>query len=178
MPTYCALCKRSFKGQAQLDQHTRNSPAHRKPLRSASQAQDLSQVKIPPIILKQQEQAASSRVKPAKSQQALNAGFRIHTATELIYRQVPNAIASSSNIPQIANPAVKTASQSASSLWSVIQESGYMAVLNALSAHCHTLEELKENGYILHPYNLLDYVNLRKCRQCSSKFLILIIELS
>lgn len=177
MPADCAPCRRSFKGQRDLDQHIRTSSAHKKPTQGPSQGQDLLQVKLPPIISKQQE-ATPSRVKLAEPQQALNSGCRIHTMTLRKHAQAPNAIASSSCTPQITKPAAKTVLQDAKSPWSVISESEYMAVLNALSAHCHSPGELEENGYILHPYNPLDYVNSRKCIRCNSKSLILIIELS
>jgi hypothetical protein len=75
----------------------------------------------------------------------------------------------SSSSPQIAIPAVKTAPQGVP--WSVIVESEYASVFNALSAHCHSPNELKENGYIVHPYNPSDYANSRKCKQCNCKFL-------
>ncbi|KAH8702924.1 hypothetical protein GQ44DRAFT_732584 [Phaeosphaeriaceae sp. PMI808] len=51
----------------------------------------------------------------------------------------------------------------------MIVESEYVAVLNALSAHCYTPVELEENGYIIHPYDPLHYSNLRKCKRCNSK---------
>jgi hypothetical protein len=173
MPAYCALCRRPFNGQRELDQHIRNSSAHKKPTQRPSPVQDLQQLKLPPIIPKQREQATSSQVKPVKPEQALNAGSRIHTTTERKHRQPPNTIAFSCSTPQITKPALKTtAPQGAKSPWSVIPESEYTAVLNTLSAHCHSTEQLKENGYILHPYNLLDYVNSRKCKRCNSKFLI------
>ena len=52
-----------------------------------------------------------------------------------------------------------------------------MAVLNELSAHCHSPMELKENGYIVHSYDPFDYVDSRKCKRCNSKFLILVMKL-
>jgi hypothetical protein len=178
MPAYCAPCGRSFKGQGDLDQHIRNSSAHKKPTQRPPQVQNLLQVKLPPIKLKQQKQPSPSRAKPAEPQQALDSGCRTHTTTQRKHGQPPNAIASSSCTPQITRPAVKTVPQDVKSRWSVIPESEYMGVLNALSAHCHSPSELKENGYILHPYNPLDYVNSRKCKRCNSKLLILIMELS
>jgi hypothetical protein len=115
------------------------------------------------------KQRAGSLVKPAKPQ-AL--GPRVHT-TKLEHRQPSSAIISSSSTPQIAKPTVKTAPRDLP--WSVLVQSEHVAVFNALSAHCHTPMELKENGYIIHPYNSLDYINSRKCKRCNSRFLLLII---
>jgi hypothetical protein len=172
MPAYCGPCKRPFNGQRELDQHIRDSPKHNEPTRRPSQVQDIPRVKLPPIMPKKQEQATPSLVKPAKPQQAVNAGYRINNATLQKHGQPPIAIASGSSTPKTTIPAVKTTPQSAISPWSVIANSEYMAVLKELSAHCHSLEELKENGYILRPYNPLDYVNTRKCKRCKSKFLV------
>jgi hypothetical protein len=147
MPTHCAPCNRPFKGQTELDQHIRNSSAHKK-------------------------QQAASLVKPAKPQAV---GSRIHI-TKREYGQPPSATISCSSTPQIAIPAVKTAPQGVP--WSVIVESEYVTVLNALSAHCHTPMELEENGFIIYPYNSLDYTNSRKCKRCNSRFPLLIIGLN
>jgi hypothetical protein len=176
MPVHCALCERSFKAQRHLDQHTRNSSAHKKSnlTQGRPQIQTLPQVNLPPVKPKQRKQPSprlaplTYRTRPAESQQALD----------------PNAIASSSHTPhtttqsntlQITKPAF---SHDVEPRWSVIPESEYTAVLMALSAHCHSPGELKENGYLLHPYNPLDYVNSRKCKRCNGKFLFLIIYLS
>jgi hypothetical protein len=115
------------------------------------------------------KQQAGSLVKPAKPQ-ALGP---LIPATKREHRQPPSAIISSSSTPQIAKPAVKTAPQGLP--WSVLVQSEHVAVLNALSAHCHTPTELKENDYIIHPYNPLDYINSRKCKRCNSRFLLLIL---
>lgn len=113
------------------------------------------------------KQPAAALVKPAKPQ-ALEPRTR---TTKYEYRQPPSAIISSPSTPQIAKPAVKTSPQGLP--WSVVVQSEYVAVLNALSAHCHTPMELKENGYIIHPYNPLDYNNSRKCKRCNRRFLLL-----
>jgi hypothetical protein len=178
MPAYCVLCGRSFKGQGDLDQHIRNSSAHKKPTQRPPQVQNLLLGKLQPIKLKQQEQSSSSRVKLPEAQQALDSGNRTDTTTQRKHGQPPNAIGSSSCTPQMTKSAVKAVPKAVKSRWSVIPESEYMAVLNALSAHCHPPTDLKENGYILHPYNPLDYINSWKCKRCNSKFLILIMELS
>jgi hypothetical protein len=115
------------------------------------------------------KQQTASLVKPAKPQ-AL--GPRIHK-TKHEHGQPPSATISSSSTPQIAIPAVKTAPQGVP--YSVIVQSEYVSVLNALSAHCHTPMELEENGFIIHPYNPLDYANSRKCKRCNSRFPSLII---
>ena len=178
MPAYCAPCKKSFKEERALDQHIRDSPAHKVPNQIPSQVQELPQAKSPPIALKQQEQALPSRVKPIKPQQALSAGSRIHISTERNNRQPPVSMTSSSSTPQITIPVVEAAPQDVETPWSVVADSEFLEVLNSLSAHCHSLEDLKKNDYIVSPYNPLDYVNSRKCKRCNRKFLVLIMELS
>lgn len=158
MSIYCALCKRSFNAQKDLDQHVRNSSAHKKPTPRPPQVQKPPQIKLQSI--KQQKQVVTTKVKPAKPQQTPN----IHTLAQTI-------TASSPMTPNIVMPIVETDLQVAKSPWSPIAESEYMAVLNKLSAHCHSPIELKENGYILNTYNSLDYINSRKCTRCNSKSL-------
>jgi hypothetical protein len=142
MSARCAPCNRSFKEQTALDQHIRDSPAHKK-------------------------QQAAFLIKPAKPQ-AL--GHHIHT-TKREHGQLPGATIPGSSTPQITIPAVKTTPRDIP--WSVVMESEYDIVRNALSAHCHTPVELQENGFIIHPYNSLDYANSRKCKRCNSKFPLL-----
>lgn len=163
MSAYCSLCTRSFKGQGDLEQHIRDSPAHRNPTQRPPQVQGLFQVRLPSVIAKQQLQATSSRVKPAEPQPGLNSSRRINT-------NPLNAIASSSSSPPITKPAVDTVLRDANSHWSVIPGFEFMVVLSALSSHCHSPKELEENGFITHPYNPLDYVSLRKCKRCNSTF--------
>ncbi|KAI3320890.1 ribonuclease H-like domain-containing protein [Xylariaceae sp. AK1471] len=172
MSTYCEPCKRSFKGQRELDQHIRDSSAHNKPSQTPSQVQGprVPQVKLPPVMPKQQVQASRSRVKPVKPQQVLNARLtRIHTATERNHGQPPIAVASGSSTPQIMMPAVKATPQVAKSSWSVIAESEYMTVFDELSAHCHSPKELEDNNYIIRPYDPLHYANSRKCKRCKGQ---------
>ncbi|KAI8954032.1 ribonuclease H-like domain-containing protein [Xylaria longipes] len=84
-------------------------------------------------------------------------------------RRPPLAIASGSSTPQVTIPTVQTTTQGAKSPWSRITESEYMTVLDELSAHCHSPKELEEHGYIIRPYNPLDYVNAGKCKRCHCK---------
>ncbi|KAM3067143.1 hypothetical protein ACMFMG_011697 [Clarireedia jacksonii] len=138
MSARCAPCNRSFKEQTALDQHIRDSPAHKK-------------------------QQAAFLIKPAKPQ-----ALRHHIQpTKREHGQLPSATISGSSTPQITIPAVKTISQDIP--WSMVMESEYGMVRNALSAHCHTPMELQENGFIIHPYNALDYANSRKCKRCNSQ---------
>lgn len=203
MPAYCVSCNRSFKEQGHLDQHTRTSSAHKKPTQGPPQVQTLLQVNLLPVKPKRQKQPspyrlppATHRVRPTEPQQALDFNFRApRTTSQHKQGQLPDTVASSSRTPRITTqhkhgqPPDTIASSSRTlqitkhasphdmeSRWSVISESEYTAVLNALSAHCHSPRELEENGYLLHPYDPQDYIKSRKCKRCNSKFLILIIR--
>ncbi|TGO47633.1 hypothetical protein BOTNAR_0514g00070 [Botryotinia narcissicola] len=155
MSVYCALCNRSFNAQVDLDQHVRNSSAHKKSTPRPPQVQKPLRIKL--LSIKQQKQVAPTKGKPAKPPQTLH----IHTLAQTI-------AASSPMTPNIIKPIIGADLQVAKSPWSAIAESEYMAVLNELSAHCHSPTELKENGYILNTYNSLDYINSRKCTRCNS----------
>lgn len=176
---YCAPCDRPFKAQGDLDKHIRNSAAHKKSAQ-VPQTQALLGANLPPVQPKQQKQPSLSRLAPITHRaKPADSNYRSrHTTTEHKHEYPSNAIASSSHNPQIKKPVLKTVPQALESRWSVIPGSEYPAVLDALFAHCHSPRELKENGYILHPYNPQDYVNSRKCKRCNSEFLILIMELS
>jgi hypothetical protein len=174
MPAYCALCKRPFTTQTALDQHKRHSSAHRKPPQAPSQAQDLTQ---PPQIPKKQKYATHSLVKAVKSLQVVDGGVRIHVSTKGKHGRPQNAIASSSSMHQTVKP-VETVPQASQSQWSVIPQSGYTKVLNALSEHCHSAKELKENGFTLDLYHPLYYVNSKICKRCNSKSSTSIMALS
>jgi hypothetical protein len=124
----------------------RDSLVHKNRSPRPAQVQNLLQMKLPPVKFKQQEQLDPSQVKPAEPQQALDSGRRTHGTTQCRHVQPPNANASTSYNDLITKPAVKSVPQVVKSPWSVIVESEYGAVLDALSAHCHPLSELKENG--------------------------------
>lgn len=190
-PAYCALCRRSFKGQKDLDRHIQTSLAHKQPTQRSSQEHGTP---IQPFTdnksaycavcrrsfkgqepLEQHIRTSTAHKKPTLSQ--VNPAEPPHflTGTERKHAQPPNAIASSSSAPQITKSASKTVPLAAKSRWSVTPKSKSTAVLDALSAHCHPPSELEKNNFIVNPYNPLDYVNLRKCKRCKSKFLILIL---
>ncbi|KAF8251314.1 hypothetical protein K440DRAFT_487289, partial [Wilcoxina mikolae CBS 423.85] len=50
--------------------------------------------------------------------------------------------------------------------WSVIPASQQRAALAALTAHCHTPEDLTKHQYLLQPYGPADLEALRKCKHC------------
>ena len=158
MTVYCALCNRSFNGQRELDQHVRDSSAHKK-----------LKVQLPRV--KQQKQVASNQVQSAKAQ-----ALSIHTSTKRQRGQPPITTASSFSTSNITRPVIANNPRVVNSSWSVVAESEYTTVLNELSTHCHSPMDLKENGYVLDPFNPLDYVNSRKCTRCNSKFLIISCE--
>ncbi|KAM0123539.1 hypothetical protein ACHAP3_011058 [Botrytis cinerea] len=151
MTVYCALCNRSFNGQRELDQHVRDSSAHKK-----------LKVQLPRV--KQQKQVASNQVQSAKAQ-----ALSIHTSTKRQRGQPPITTASSFSTSNITRPVIANNPRVVNSSWSVVAESEYTTVLNELSTHCHSPMDLKENGYILDPFNPLDYVNSRKCTRCNSQ---------
>jgi hypothetical protein len=167
MPIYCELCRKQFNGQKQLEQHARDSPKHKNPTQRPPQAQPTPQVKPTPV-----RQAAPSRVKPAKPQQTPKVSAQVSPTTGPKYGQPPIAIASGSRTFLTTIPAVKPTPQDAKSPWSVIAAFESTVVLDELSEHCHSPEVLQANNYSLHPYNPLDYVNLRKCSRCKSKLLV------
>lgn len=67
-------------------------------------------------------------------------------------------------------PAVQATTQSAKakSPWSEIPASEHKTVLDELSAHCHSSQELEKFGYIVRPYDPQDYVNVGKCQRCNA----------
>ena len=81
---------------------------------------------------------------------------------------IRDAIASSSRPSQALNCDEYSNSEQKSS-WSVISGSENMAVLEELSSHCHSAEDLLENKYRLSPYSDADIAGLRKCRKCGRK---------
>jgi hypothetical protein len=172
MSAYCAPCRRSFKEQKDLDMHTRNSFAHKNPIQRPCQGQDLVPVKVRSAVHKHQDHATGPQNKPVETQQTFNAVPGLRTTGERRRQNLPNGIASSSTDPQTTNSTIKIASQGADTPWSVIPESKYVGVLNALARHCHSLEELQGNGYAILPYNPIDYADSRKCKRCNSTFLV------
>ncbi|GAW23451.1 hypothetical protein ANO14919_130100 [Xylariales sp. No.14919] len=82
---------------------------------------------------------------------------------------LPSTIPSGSSVPKVTKPAVQTTTQGAKSPWSRITEVGHTTALNELSARCHSTNELEEHGYIVRPYDPLDYVNAGICQQCHCK---------
>ncbi len=83
------------------------------------------------------------------------------------HQQPLNAAASS------FNPLITTR-QLGNSPWSVISETQYTAVLEALSTSCHSLKDLRENNYIVDPYDPAIYLNSRKCKRCKRKSAFLV----
>ncbi|GAP87671.1 putative RNA exonuclease 3 [Rosellinia necatrix] len=81
-------------------------------------------------------------------------------------QSLPLAVTSVSSTSQVTIPAVQTTAQRARLPWSTVTVPEYTAVLDELSAHCHSLKELEEHGYITRPYNPLDYANAGKCKRC------------
>jgi hypothetical protein len=79
-----------------------------------------------------------------------------------------DAIASSSRPSKALNYDGDNNSEQKSS-WSVISGSENMALLEELSSHCHSLEDLLKNKYLLSPYSDTDIAGLRKCKKCSRK---------
>ena len=177
MPAYCSLCKRPFKEQADLDKHLRSSSVHNRLIQRPHQGQNLPQVKPPRLKPNRQEQPGPSHFKQAEPQQKPQSSRQTHATAEHRSVAPPNAAASSHHPPHATKPAAKPVPQDVGPRWSMILESEYTAVIDALSENCHSLRELKENSYIVHPYDPLDYANSRKCKRCHCKFLVLITEL-
>lgn len=177
MSAYCSLCRRSFKEQEDLNRHVQSSSVHKRPFQPPSQGQNLLQVKPPCIKPSRQEQPGSSHFKLAEPPQNPQSSRHTHTTAEHRPGAPQNAATSSRYPLHTISPTAKNVPQDVKPRWSVVSESEYTAVLNALSANCHSLGELEQNRYLVHPYDPADYINSRKCKRCHSKVLVLIIDL-
>lgn len=109
-----------------------------------------------------------------KHQGALDTHLRDSSKHKLTTQIPPLAVASGSSAPQVTIPAVQATTQSAKakSPWSEIPASEHKTVLDELSAHCHSSQELEKFGYIVRPYDPQDYVNVGKCQRCNGKPLV------
>ncbi|QSZ34646.1 hypothetical protein DSL72_007500 [Monilinia vaccinii-corymbosi] len=61
----------------------------------------------------------------------------------------------------------KVTSEETGSPWSMFHVSEQMMVLDALSTHCHTMEDLQSSNYIVKGYDKRDYVDAGKCKHCN-----------
>ncbi len=147
----CSSCCRSFKRQEDLDRHIQHSSAHQKP--NDPPGKSLSAT-APSFYSPYTEN-------PYTKNPTLKAGVHNPMTGPSETRRGGSLNASASNFYP-PNTAI-------TSPWSVILGPEYPMVLNALSTHCHSLEVLRENNYIVDPFDPEIYANSRKCKRCKSK---------
>ncbi len=59
--------------------------------------------------------------------------------------------------------------------WTIISEPEHLPVLNALSTD--SPKELLDSGFVLHPHDPKDYLDVRKCRRCKGKLPLPLIRM-
>lgn len=123
-----------------------------------------------------EEQVAGIVDFPMQSRAGLNIRPR-NSSTSTVnmptYSQPPDMAASRNYNPSSTQriPSIMGASfQYGINHWSIIPISQQPAMLDALSKHCHSLEHLWKNQYLLHPYSSDDIASLGKCRNCRGRF--------
>ena len=139
---HCKPCNKSFKDKLALNQHLQDSKLHKATILPLLQGQAI-QIRT--------TSWESSIVGPHQRNPSLG-----------------DAIASSSRPSQAPNYVEDKNSKQTSS-WSVISGSENMALLEQLSRHCPSPEDLLKNKYLLSPYSDADIAGLRKCKKCGRK---------
>lgn len=194
--TYCEICQREFPHEGALQMHVNNSKVHQKELRkrgallqaelkTASSArlreeQGFIESSLP--ILTYNGSGPVGTETSAKYGQTGDAiSFPIQNATGLRHGVQDNGtspISMSTNLQQLPTIGItqNATNGHGGSLhyrydrWSVIPATQWPAALELLSKHCHSLEDLLKNRYILRPYSSEDITCLRRCRNCGSRF--------
>ncbi|KAF7915162.1 uncharacterized protein EAE98_011247 [Botrytis deweyae] len=167
MSAFCSLCQRSFKDQRSLEQHVDNSSVHKNSIQGKINV-------FHPVGFNHAKsgQTPYQQATPSQSIQ-INYGhnngaslYLNHTVPDGYY-QLPTPVISTHTPTQIPSSTVAMIVPVVESLWSTFHESESRMVLDTLSSHCHSREDLQANNYITQPYNKSDYVDSRKCKRCN-----------
>ncbi|TGO70917.1 hypothetical protein BELL_0646g00010 [Botrytis elliptica] len=165
MSAFCSLCQRSFKDQRSLEQHVDNSSVHKNSIQGKINV-------FHPVGFNHAKsgQTPYQQATPSQSIQ-INYGhnngaslYLNHTVPDGYY-QLPTPVISTHTPTQIPSSTVAMIVPVVESLWSTFHESESRMVLDTLSSHCHSREDLQANNYITQPYNKSDYVDSRKCKR-------------
>jgi hypothetical protein len=173
---YCHECRRHFNCAEALLQHKRCAPVHNGSSQQASQPQGSRNVKTQLSVVKKQNLVATGTPIKGKSSESGVSARPIHHQTAF---QPPKSHKASASSSKTSNTLQSTSAdfQNAKTSWSIIPELQHEHVLELLSRHCHSRQNLEDNGYIVDLYNPSIYENTEKCKNCKSKSANLLVKL-
>lgn len=189
MPYFCTPCGRPFDNEDALKQHLRHAKAHRTPVHGPPQPRN-PPPKNPPQSTNRPEITSSHQPRP--SQPEISSLSYVGT-TRMVSRPFQTRPTPPQNRPRgqqntstnhhpsshISNGTMSyvprvTATAALSNVipsWSsTFPVSEHEATLDALSAQCHSLTDLKDYSYITHLYDPEEYKNKQKCQRCYGKY--------